>query len=108
MSTTVFEKVGNVLTVKPVGRMDTATSPVLEQELESQIDGVQEIVMDFADVEYISSGGMRVLLAVEQQLEEKNGSLRQQETLFIAPIMAGDKLPSIVSDIRSIVYIYLN
>lgn len=76
MSTTVFEKVGNVLTVKPVGRMDTATSPVLEQELESQIDGVQEIVMDFADVEYISSGGMRVLLAVEQQLEEKNGSLR--------------------------------
>lgn len=76
MSTTVFEKAGNVLTVKPEGRLDTATSPVLEQELQPHIDGVQEIVMDFTNVEYISSGGLRVLLAVEQKMEEKNGSLR--------------------------------
>ena len=37
---------------------------------------VRDIVMDFADVEYISSGGLRVLLAVEQLMEDRGGCLR--------------------------------
>ena len=76
MSSTVFEKEGTTLTVKPEGRLDTATSPVLEAELRQQMDGVQEIIMDFAAVEYISSGGLRVLLATEQQMESRGGSLK--------------------------------
>ncbi|MBE5808590.1 MAG: hypothetical protein E7317_09665 [Clostridiales bacterium] len=40
---------------------------MLERELRSQIDGVREVVMDFAHVGYITSGGLRVLLALEQQ-----------------------------------------
>ena len=76
MSSTVFEKEGTTLTVKPDGRLDTATSPVLEAELRQQMDGVQEIIMDFATVEYISSGGLRVLLATEQQMESRGGSLK--------------------------------
>ena len=76
MSTTIFEKKDNLLTVKPVGRLDTATSPVLEKELEPHLEGVQNVLMDFAEVEYISSGGLRVLLAVEQLLENRGGKLR--------------------------------
>ena len=76
MSTTIFEKKDNLLTVKPVGRLDTATSPVLEKELEPYMEGVQDVLMDFAEVEYISSGGLRVLLAVEQLLENRGGKLR--------------------------------
>ena len=76
MSTTIFEKKDNLLSVKPVGRLDTATSPVLEKELEPYMEGVQDVLMDFADVEYISSGGLRVLLAVEQLLEDRGGKLR--------------------------------
>ena len=76
MSTTIFEKNGDVLNVKPEGRLDTATSPALEEEVRAQMDGVREIIMDFADVEYISSGGLRVLLALEQTLESQDGGLR--------------------------------
>ncbi len=76
MSTTIFEKQGKALTVKPQGRLDAVSSPVLEKEMQEYLDDVQEITMDFTDVEYISSGGMRVLLATEQRMEDCDGSLR--------------------------------
>ena len=76
MSDTSFEKQGSTLTVKPKGRLDLISSPVLEKELKEQMDGVQELIMDFTDVEYISSGGLRVLLAVEQELVKKDGSMK--------------------------------
>ena len=76
MSDATFEKQGSTLTAKPKGRLDLVTSPVLEKELRAQMDGVQEIIMDFTDVEYISSGGLRVLLAMEQQLEKNGGSMK--------------------------------
>lgn len=76
MSATLFEKIGSLLTVKPDGRLDTATSPILEQELQPYLEGVENVIMDFEKVEYISSGGLRVLLAIEQQMEDRGGSLR--------------------------------
>ena len=69
MSGTIYEKQGTTLTVKPQGRLDTATSPVLEKELEQHLDGVKDVIMDFSSVEYISSSGLRMLLATEQLLE---------------------------------------
>ena len=76
MSATIYEKQGNRLTVKPEGRLDTVTSPELEKELQQYLDGVQEITMDFEKVEYISSGGLRLLLATQQQMEDRGGSMR--------------------------------
>ena len=76
MSATIFDKDGSLLTVKPDGRLDTATSPVLEKELQPYLDGIQNVVMDFEKVDYISSGGLRVLLAIEQQMEDRGGGLR--------------------------------
>ena len=76
MGATVFEKKDSLLTVRPEGRLDTATSPVLEKEMHQHLDGVLEVVVDFAEVEYISSAGLRVLLALEQLMEDREGSLR--------------------------------
>lgn len=76
MSATTFVKEGSVLTVKPEGRLDTATSPVLEKELHQHLDGILDIVIDFEKVEYISSGGLRVLLAIEQTMEDRDGNMR--------------------------------
>ncbi len=76
MSSTAFEKKGAVLIARPKGRLDTATSPVLESELRQTLDGVQEVIMDFTDVEYISSGGLRVLLATDQTMENRGGSMK--------------------------------
>ena len=76
MSATVFEKQGSQLTVKPEGRLDTASSPVLESEMQPYLDGVQNVIMDFTKVEYISSGGLRLMLTTDQKLENRGGSLK--------------------------------
>ena len=76
MSSTIFEKKDGTLNVLPEGRLDTATSPVLEKEVLEQLDGVQHIIMDFAHVEYISSGGLRALLTIEKLIEERDGDMR--------------------------------
>ena len=64
------------LTVKPEGRLDTNTSPQLEARLASELPKVNDIVIDFEAVEYISSGGLRVLLNTEQEMENRKGTLK--------------------------------
>lgn len=71
-----FEKNGKTLTVKPEGRLDTMTSPEFERRTQPETAGMQEIIMDFEKVEYISSGGLRVLLALEQRMEECGGIVK--------------------------------
>lgn len=52
------------------GRIDTATAPELEQAINKVIDGGQrKVLLDFAGVTYISSGGLRVLLATAKKLK---------------------------------------
>ena len=48
------------------GRLDTTTAPELEKELRGSLAGVSELVLDFAGLEYISSAGLRVLLAAQK------------------------------------------
>ena len=56
------------------GRLDTTTAPQLEGELKRSISGITELIFDFAGLEYISSAGLRVLLAA-QKVMNKQGSL---------------------------------
>lgn len=70
-----FKKDGTTLTVTPEGRLDTATSPELEKRMTPEMEGMTEIIIDLANVEYVSSGGLRVLLSVEQEMEERGGKL---------------------------------
>ena len=71
-----FKKDGATLTVKPAGMLDTATAPELEKEMRPHLDGVREVIMDFTNVDYISSSGLRILLLLAQQMEERDGSVR--------------------------------
>ena len=48
------------------GRLDTMTAPELEKELKDSLDGVNELTLDFAKLDYISSAGLRVLLAAQK------------------------------------------
>ena len=70
-----IEKVQNgaTLTVTLDGRLDTITSPDLEQSL-SDLTGVTHLVLDFAKISYVSSAGLRVLLALQKQMS-KQGDL---------------------------------
>ena len=65
---------GTVLEVALVGRLDTSTAPELEAELKHSINGVTALTMDFAGLEYISSAGLRVLLAA-QKVMNKQGKM---------------------------------
>ncbi len=53
------------------GRLDTTTAPKLEEELKSVLDGVSELTMDFEKLEYISSAGLRVLLATQKVMNQQ-------------------------------------
>ena len=57
-----------------VGRLDTTTAPELEKELKSSLDGVKELTLDFAGLDYISSAGLRVLLSA-QKIMNRQGSM---------------------------------
>lgn len=65
---------GTELELTLVGRLDTITAPKLEAELKHSINGVTALTLDFAELEYISSAGLRVLLAA-QKVMNKQGSM---------------------------------
>ena len=66
---------GEKLTLAIAGRLDTNSSPKLEAELRQSVDGVTELFFDFSEVEYISSAGLRVLLAA-QKVMNRQGSMK--------------------------------
>lgn len=66
---------GKKLTVALEGRLDTGTSPQLEAELRSSIDGVEELVLDLENLAYMSSAGLRVLLAARKVMN-RQGSMK--------------------------------
>jgi len=69
------EKRGNGAVVHAQGRIDTAAAPSLEQELNRLInEGTRRLLLDFAGVPYISSGGLRVLLATAKKLRGSEDS----------------------------------
>ncbi|WP_297212907.1 STAS domain-containing protein [uncultured Flavonifractor sp.] len=65
---------GTKLTLALEGRLDTTTAPQLEAEVRGGLSGVTHLVLDFSQLEYLSSAGLRVLLAA-QKLMNKQGDM---------------------------------
>ncbi len=62
--------------VAPVGRVDSTTSDRLEQYLAAAVAaGERKMVVDFAGVEYISSAGLRVMLALAKRMKDARGQV---------------------------------
>lgn len=68
---------GAALTVALEGRLDTTTAPKLEEELRGSADGVSRLVFDLAKLEYISSAGLRVLLAMQKLMNQQGEMVLQ-------------------------------
>ena len=66
---------GSALTIALEGRLDTTTSPDLEEALAASLDGVAELVFDFTKLDYLSSAGLRVLLSAQKRMN-KQGSMK--------------------------------
>ena len=66
-----YKKEGTTLIVEPKGRLDTATSPEMERRLKPELTGMKDVIMDFAGVDYISSGGLRALLNITSRWKKR-------------------------------------
>lgn len=62
---------GSTLNVVLSGRLDTITAPQLEAELTASLDGITELILDFQNLEYLSSAGLRVLLAAQKVMNRQ-------------------------------------
>ena len=66
---------GSSLNLNLEGRLDTATSPQLEEELKRSLEGVSKLLFDLEGLEYVSSAGLRVLLSA-QKIMNKQGEMK--------------------------------
>ena len=73
---TIERKTENdVVTLTLTGRLDTATAPELETEVDACAGIVKDLVLDLKDLEYTSSAGLRVILKA-QKMMNKQGSMK--------------------------------
>lgn len=66
-----LDKNGSTMKVSVSGRLDTTTAPELEKTLGSQLEGIESLTLDFAELAYISSAGLRVLLALQKTMNRQ-------------------------------------
>ncbi len=67
------KKDGTTLTVFISGRIDTATAPTADAAINESLDGVQSLILDFTEVNYLSSAGLRMLLSLQKKMMKKDG-----------------------------------
>ena len=66
---------GETLILKVIGRLDTSTAPQLEAEMNDSLDSAKDLILDFSELEYISSAGLRVILKA-QKIMNKQGTMK--------------------------------
>ena len=69
---TIMKKAeGTALTISLEGRLDTSTAPELEAELNAGLDGVTALTLDLGELLYLSSAGLRVILAAQKRMNKQ-------------------------------------
>ena len=66
---------GETLILKVIGRLDTSTAPQLEAEMNDSLDSAKDLILDFSELEYISSAGLRFILKA-QKIMNKQGTMK--------------------------------
>ena len=61
----------NTLTVALEGRLDTGTAPQLEEDMKNSLSNIEELYLDFEGLDYVSSAGLRVLLAMQKTMNRQ-------------------------------------
>ncbi len=64
---------GDSLTIALEGRLDTSSAPELEAALQKVLPGIDELVFDFTNLEYVSSAGLRAILSAHKVMSGKKG-----------------------------------
>ena len=70
------EKKGEILMITIKGRLDAATAPVADSAIKKLMeDDCIRVLFNLNDLEYLSSGGLRVILGVAKEIKRKEGKL---------------------------------
>lgn len=70
-----IEKNEKEMKVLVEGRVDTTTAPELEKQIDDNISDVNNVTLDLAKLDYISSAGLRVLLKEQKYMNSKSGKM---------------------------------
>ena len=70
-----IKKTENETIIEIVGRLDTITAPALDKTINEDIEDTRNLVLDVKGMAYISSAGLRVLLAAQKKMQ-KIGSMK--------------------------------
>lgn len=68
-------KTENCLELKLSGRLETSTAPQLQEIVDKELEGINELRMDMENIEYVSSAGLRVLLAASKKMKAMGGNM---------------------------------
>ena len=69
----IKNQTGSSLVIALEGRLDTNTAPELEEEFRQSLNGVEDLTLDFANLDYVSSAGLRALLGADRVMSAKGG-----------------------------------
>ena len=64
------------LTMVISGEIDTFTAHDLEQAIDSEIGEIDSLTLDFENLDYISSSGLRVLIIAQKKLQPQDMQLK--------------------------------
>lgn len=67
------EKTDNTIVLRVEGKIDTLTSPELEQAIADTYEDCGKLVLDLSKVDYISSAGLRVIVVAHREMEKHDG-----------------------------------
>lgn len=62
------ERNGENLTVALTGRLDAVTAIQFDKDIAKSLDGVKNLTIDLANLDYIASAGLRILLKLQKRM----------------------------------------
>ncbi|BDZ69589.1 STAS domain-containing protein [Methanobacterium petrolearium] len=74
------------LIIRLEGRLDTSTAPVLEKELKKDIPQVKTLILDFGKLKYISSAGLRLILATQKTMNKQGSMIIRNVNDFVMEV----------------------
>lgn len=69
------EETDNTTTIFLEGRLDKISSPAVEEELKKEVGKKKNLIIDFKDLQYISSAGLRILIALQKELKDNGNTM---------------------------------
>ncbi len=76
----------NDLTLELTGRLDTTTSPALEEAVRKNLPSVSSLTFDLKVLDYLSSAGLRVLLMAEKGMQDRGGILIRNANALVKTV----------------------